>query len=194
MNGGGSQSPSYNMGGNSSGFSGGGYQSSSGYAPWSSSGSQPFQMQSYTPQSQQGWASMSPSYNTFSQMAAQGQQTPLANQAGVNTALAQPAATLGVAPQQNFTLADANVTAGLPATGMPQPVAPTPAPPPSAAPVTPAQAIRVESARSVGKGQPYKYILSDGRTISEGDPMFSYLSQNKAQQGFNVSGWTDPYA
>ncbi len=115
MEGGGSQQPSYNMGNSSSG---------SGWPPSSmgqNSQYNPFQMQSYTPQNQQSWQSMSPSFNAFSQLSAQGQQTPLTNQQGINAAMQQQTALQAAqptsAPAQNFTLADANQTAGLPVGG-----------------------------------------------------------------------------
>ena len=146
MDGGGSQQPSFNTGNSSS---------SSGWPPspmgQSSMGQNsqynPFQLQSYTPQNQQSWQSMSPSFNAFSQLSAQGQQTPLTNQQGINAAMQQQTALQAAqptsAPVQNFTLADANQTAGLPAAGQAAPAEQSPTsifnpPAPVAAPVAPA--------------------------------------------------------
>lgn len=135
MNGGGSQSPSYSTGnsGGSSSFGQTGMGAGSNYTP--------FSMRGYQPQNQQQslaslWASLSPSLNAFSQMAAQGQQSPLNAQQDIQTAMQQQAAITSAqptsAPTQNFTLADANQTAGLPAAGQ------APPPPPAAAPpITP---------------------------------------------------------
>lgn len=106
MNGGSSQSPSFSTGNSSGGSqSGGGWQQ-----PFSSSNSQvsPFfnmaqpqlpQTQAQAqPSSSQGWASFSPTFNYFSQLAAQGQQTPLTAQQDNMTALAQQNALAAAQP------------------------------------------------------------------------------------------------
>lgn len=127
MNGGGSQSPSYSTGNSSSG----GWQQPFNGSPFNMNTPS---MPSYQPQQQQSWGSMSPSYNAFSQMAT----SPLNNQQGVNTALQQQAALTAAQPTTaglNFSLADANVVAGLPTTGQAQAQPSAPAPMP--APITP---------------------------------------------------------